>query len=279
MKKQRVKIKNPHIRIAIGDEILESEDWEGDVDNLTDLRFRIGESFHDVLRIFLRKLQKSTFEATLTMEQFGDRELSVPFAVDGMPWTVTPAISEQSLKAAAGEGIAIHFMGLLHKTLHGVSIRNDKIRRRVKTIATLRTLGLIDSPWRTTEKGSEILKQLQELGPPSGRKGFLMTANELLQVYGEWSNQSPLRNWLKQKKFILPEHTAGPGRHRLTKKGTEWLEENSIKLIQTGSFNVESAPYCSIIEFLPMKALNEFLASESEELRNLARERMEQLKK
>lgn len=280
MKKQRVKIKYPHIRIAIGDEVLESKDWEGEVENLTDLRFRLGESFHDVLRIFLRRLQKSTFEATLTMEQFGDRELSVPFAVDGIPWTVTPAISEQSLKAAAGEGIAIRFMGLLHKTLYGVSVRDDKIRSRVKTIATLRSLGLIHSPWRTTEKGTEVLKQLHELGPSSGREGFVMIAKELLSIAERQHARNPLRKYLYDRKLITAENkglggSSHTGDFKLTKRGTEWLEENSIRMLQLKQFEA----CISLISFLPTKALNEFLASGVEEVRSAARGRMNQLGK
>lgn len=274
MRRQTVKIKFPHLRIELGDKVLEVKGWEGWVRNLADLRYRINEGFHDTLRSLLLDLQKDALEATLTMEEF-DKEITVPFVVDGIPWTIAPAISEQSLRVAAGEDIAIHFMGLLHKTLYDASTRSTNyVRGRVKTLATLKSLGLIGGYWQVTNKGRDVLRQLHELGPPSGRKGFVMTATEMLDVATLHKDLNPLRAYLNDRKLIVlhGKSLKYSGNYKLTHTGKEWLETNSVRMIQLKQFH-----QVALIKFLPLEALSQFLTSSEDFVRQEARRRATEL--
>jgi len=230
--------------------------------------------FTDILTTFREK----GFIAQLSLEGV-PREIEVPMSVGGESWEFTPLLSEQSLRAGAGETIKIRYMGLLHQTLYLVKRTPGATIDRVKSIATLYALGLVTkSPLQVTKKGEGILKKL--MYPPQGAKGLLMQVTELLKVHLKHHETSPLRDYLEKEGLIKPNaSTIGtpPGRRRnryyLTTKGTKWLELHCARFMHSKKFDYR----WDAIEFLPLEALNEFLADRDPLVRMKARQRAEAL--
>lgn len=276
MKAQRVKLKYPHIKIEIGDKTYALKDWEGKVKDLQDLRRQITSGPDQLFTAALRVLKETKPEVKVSLEEFQGQELSTPLVVRGFRWVWTSAVSAQSLEALAGKDAPIRYMSRLHKTLYGVSIKDRKAPRRIKTMNTLRTLGLVESPYKVTEKGKLVLKQLQELGPPGGMAGLYMIGHELLDInLSRRREKNPLRDYLMRKKLIMRDPIAlYTGGALLAQTGRAWLEERSEELLRSKKFGQE----LQLIAFLPERALNQFLTSDDRRTRDLAKARMDELR-
>lgn len=272
MKKCRVAVKYPHIRIEIGDEVYELEGWEAEVQNLDDLRHSFAESPNVLFQALLYTLSSGNLKAEITFEGKEGVQAQVPFQMAGYDWWTFPTISEQSIRAKMGEEIAVRYMGRLHKTLYLTSILSRDRMNQPRTLATLETLGLIEN-LRVTDKGAQVLEQLQELGPPQNSAGLVMQANELLDIYSFHDSHNPLRVWLQQRLLITPRLT-GSGRDQLTNGGYKWLTVHGRQLLSLTSFIHRTA----LIPFLPAEALNEFLTSDDGNTRDLAKMRMRELR-
>jgi len=269
MRKQEAKIEYPHIRVEIGDKVFELKDWTGEVKGYDDLRSKfVAEPFMLFRRVLL-ELQHG-LEAKLTLEQDSDTEISLPLKMTGEKWQVVITMSKQSIQAGSGKSIPIRFMSLLHRALHQVRYGSTFPYGKARSIVTLQSLGLLKG-YTATQKGEEVLAQLQELGPPEGNKGLLMIANELLSIDKEVRN--PLRFWLRANNFTTPMSTHISAPYKLTDMGRAWLEQNGVDVLQLRGFTQHRA----LIAFLPLEALNVFLASDDEALRQRARERVEAL--
>lgn len=272
MEKCRVKVKYPHIRIEIEGCELKLESWEGEVQSLADLRRIFSEGPYSLFEALLHILTRGDLKAEITFEGKKGGKMQVPFKMDGYEWLNVPTISDQSIRAALGDEISIRYMGRLHKTLYATSIKNRARIGQPRTLATLRTLGLIEQ-LQITDKGTVILKQLQELGPPQNTAGLVMIANELLSCWEKKCEDNPLCEWLLHELLIMPDFKFTAGKYRITDKGLGWLASHSRQLISLKSF----ARRTEMIRFLPAEALNEFLSSPDVTIRAAAQKRMKGL--
>lgn len=268
--KQHVEIKlTPVTTTTVGQYTARThqEGWSGKVTGAEDIRNHIRDQVGEVIRKFTRHLE-SSLTAEVVLED--GTKLDIPIGVN-LKGTYRPEITDNSMKVAVGEEIPIKFGSGLHNTLHGIS--NDRRLEATKSAISLRALGLVNN-WSgsVTSKGLGVLKQLDQLGPPTNKRGLLLVARELLNA--EYGVNDVTRDYLITHEFIKYDLSTRCA-YVCTDKGTQWLQTYAHRI-----YNYKLLPGIGreeLVLFMSKDQLAEALTSPIDDIRIQATRRMREL--
>lgn len=266
MQRQRIAIKLTSVSTLVGDFTASLEGWGGEVEGVTAIRGQVRSLVRALVRKFNTHLNRS-LTATITLEDGTKLEVAVDVDLTGV---YTPQITEQSLKVAMGKEIPIKFGSTIHDTLY--QIHNGRRLGARKSAVALRSLELISS-WgdAITERGKQVLEQLEELGPPENKRGRTLVAKVLLNSTS--TRRGVVLAYLEGHKFIYYQFRSTT--YELTDKGKQWLEDRAHII-----YNYKLPPSFNKADLIPFMSKEQLVApltSLDPPVRKAARTRMEKL--